>query len=239
MLDAFVVMPDHIHGIVVIGGQGARQSALTETSRARAHRCAIRARSSAPQQPLPAGSRYREVRARSCAPQPPPPGSLYDAVRARSSAPQPPPPGSQYDAVRARSCAPQPPPAGSLYDAVRARSSAPQPPPPGSLYDAVRARSSAPQQPLPAGSRYGEVRARSCAPQQRTLGTFIRGYKADVTTRINTLRDTPGVRVWQRNYYEHIIRTDRAWAAIARYIADNPGKCKGAQLRAPTDPNPR
>ncbi len=32
----------------------------------------------------------------------------------------------------------------------------------------------------------------------------------------------PGGRVWQRNYYEHIIRNERALNAIRRYIIDNP-----------------
>ncbi len=35
-------------------------------------------------------------------------------------------------------------------------------------------------------------------------------------------RDTPGARVWQRNYFEHIIRHERALNAIRRYIAENP-----------------
>ncbi|WP_216640909.1 hypothetical protein [Thermus scotoductus] len=30
------------------------------------------------------------------------------------------------------------------------------------------------------------------------------------------------MRVWQRNYYEHIIRHERALNAIRRYIAENP-----------------
>ena len=29
-------------------------------------------------------------------------------------------------------------------------------------------------------------------------------------------------RFWQRNYYEHIVRTERAMNAIRRYIVENP-----------------
>ncbi len=36
------------------------------------------------------------------------------------------------------------------------------------------------------------------------------------------MRGTPGVPVWQRNYYEHIIRTERALHAIRQYIRANP-----------------
>jgi len=30
--------------------------------------------------------------------------------------------------------------------------------------------------------------------------------------------------VWQRNYYEHIVRNDRALNAIRRYIRNNPAQ---------------
>ena len=36
------------------------------------------------------------------------------------------------------------------------------------------------------------------------------------------LRGTPGAPVWQRNYYEHIIRNDLEWMHIRDYIAANP-----------------
>ncbi len=62
----------------------------------------------------------------------------------------------------------------------------------------------------------------SHGPAPRSLGAFIAGFKSAVTRRINALRGTPGAPVWQRNYYEHIIRTDRALEAIRRYIQANP-----------------
>jgi putative transposase len=40
--------------------------------------------------------------------------------------------------------------------------------------------------------------------------------------RINALRNTPGVPIWQRNYYEHIIRNEDALNRIRQYIVDNP-----------------
>jgi REP element-mobilizing transposase RayT len=46
--------------------------------------------------------------------------------------------------------------------------------------------------------------------------------KSAVTKRINALRGTPGMPVWQRNYYEHIIRNERALVAIRAYILNNP-----------------
>ena len=56
----------------------------------------------------------------------------------------------------------------------------------------------------------------------RSLGSFVAGYKAAVAKRINAIRGTPGMPVWQRNYYEHIIRNERELEAIRRYILENP-----------------
>jgi REP element-mobilizing transposase RayT len=50
----------------------------------------------------------------------------------------------------------------------------------------------------------------------------VRGFKGAVTTRINLRRGTPGVLVWQRNYYEHVIRNENDMTRIRAYIADNP-----------------
>ena len=36
------------------------------------------------------------------------------------------------------------------------------------------------------------------------------------------MRKTPGAPIWQRNYYEHIIRNDESLNRIRRYIAENP-----------------
>ncbi len=56
----------------------------------------------------------------------------------------------------------------------------------------------------------------------RSLGAMMAGFKSAATKRINTMRGTPGTPVWQRNYYEHIIRNESALDRIRQYIADNP-----------------
>ena len=56
----------------------------------------------------------------------------------------------------------------------------------------------------------------------KSLGSFIAGYKSTVTKQINQVRNTPGTPVWQRNYYEHVIRSDQALQAIRDYIDQNP-----------------
>jgi len=57
-----------------------------------------------------------------------------------------------------------------------------------------------------------------------TLGQIIAYFKYQSTKRINALRDNPGCPVWQRNYYEHVIRNEDDLANIRQYIADNPLK---------------
>ena len=64
-------------------------------------------------------------------------------------------------------------------------------------------------------------------PVSHSIPTIIRGYKSTVTKQINILRNTPGRPVWQRNYYEHIIRDNRSYRRIARYINNNPLTWKG------------
>jgi REP element-mobilizing transposase RayT len=55
-----------------------------------------------------------------------------------------------------------------------------------------------------------------------TIGAIVRGFKSASTKRINEMRGTPGVPVWQRNYYEHIIRDEKNYYNICEYIDNNP-----------------
>lgn len=73
--------------------------------------------------------------------------------------------------------------------------------------------------------RVGDVGAtRRVAPTLQTdsLGAVIGHFKSIVTKRINRLQNVAGRPVWQRNYYEHIIRDEREWENIHRYIESNP-----------------
>ena len=46
--------------------------------------------------------------------------------------------------------------------------------------------------------------------------------KSVSTRKINRIRGTPGIPLWQRNYYEHIIRDEADWNEIRSYISENP-----------------
>ena len=59
-------------------------------------------------------------------------------------------------------------------------------------------------------------------PPPRSLGAFVAGFKSAVTKRINNLRRTPGAPVWQRNYYEHVVRSDAELLRVREYILNNP-----------------
>jgi REP element-mobilizing transposase RayT len=55
-----------------------------------------------------------------------------------------------------------------------------------------------------------------------TIPLVVGYFKMNTAKRINQLRGTPGRRVWQRDYYERVIRNERHLYAVRRYIRDNP-----------------
>lgn len=56
------------------------------------------------------------------------------------------------------------------------------------------------------------------------LGSVIGGFKRSVTKQVNVLRGTPGIPLWQRNYYEHVVRSEASLEAIREYVATNPAR---------------
>ena len=69
-------------------------------------------------------------------------------------------------------------------------------------------------------------RARHASPlhHRPKLGTVICAYKSAAARLINQTRGTPRVSLWQRNYYEHVIRNELSLAEIREYIVNNPLK---------------
>jgi putative transposase len=57
-------------------------------------------------------------------------------------------------------------------------------------------------------------------PVTGSIPTIIRTYKSAVTRIIGREHNTTGI--WQKNYYEHIIRNHEDWDRIHRYIESNP-----------------
>ena len=54
------------------------------------------------------------------------------------------------------------------------------------------------------------------------LPEIVRALKTFSARRINEMRHTLGAPVWQRNYYEHIIRSDGEMLRVREYIHNNP-----------------
>jgi len=60
--------------------------------------------------------------------------------------------------------------------------------------------------------------------QPSSLGAIIRSFKSAVSKLYNEECGRSGLGIWQRNYYEHIIRDERALIRIREYIATNPAR---------------
>lgn len=67
----------------------------------------------------------------------------------------------------------------------------------------------------PTGERFSR-------PVADSLPTIVRAFKSATTRAIRRLWGEPGVRVWQRGFYEHVIRGEKSLGALRKYIADNP-----------------
>ncbi len=63
----------------------------------------------------------------------------------------------------------------------------------------------------------------------KPLGGLVGAFKTVSSKKINQMRGTPGEMVWQRNYYEHVIRSEKELERIRDYIYCNP-------LAWPSDP---
>ncbi len=51
---------------------------------------------------------------------------------------------------------------------------------------------------------------------------IIGWYKMNTAKQINQIRKTPGTKIWQRGYYDHIIRNEESLFYIREYIKTNP-----------------
>lgn len=58
--------------------------------------------------------------------------------------------------------------------------------------------------------------------KRKPLGQLVGAFKTVTTNQVNALRAASGLPLWQRNYYEHIIRTEESLGSIRSYIASNP-----------------
>jgi putative transposase len=70
---------------------------------------------------------------------------------------------------------------------------------------------------------HGIVIIKDVRPIERhSLSEIVRGFKTFSSQQINKKRGTAGIPVWQRNYWEHVVRNQEALNRIRNYILTNP-----------------
>jgi putative transposase len=69
--------------------------------------------------------------------------------------------------------------------------------------------------PLPPRAAFGQL-------PKGSLGAIVGSFKSVVTKRINQARGAAGESLWQRNYYDRIIRSEEQLMAAGAYIENNP-----------------
>jgi len=73
------------------------------------------------------------------------------------------------------------------------------------------------------------LRLPSCAslpngPKPGSIGAIMAGFKSVTAKQINQMRGLPGAPVWQRGFYEHVVRNEAELTAIREYIPGNPAR---------------
>lgn len=59
---------------------------------------------------------------------------------------------------------------------------------------------------------------------QHSIGSIVKGFKIGVTKWFRNNSDIGNI--WQRNYYEHVIRDEKSLYRICEYIIKNPNNWK-------------
>ena len=94
------------------------------------------------------------------------------------------------------------------------------------VHKAIRVHLSTPPRGGVAFESRGGSKTPPTLPTCHGLPEIIRALKSFSARRINQLRGTPGTLVWQRGYYEHIIRNERQLNRLRNYIEANPLRWK-------------
>ena len=68
------------------------------------------------------------------------------------------------------------------------------------------------------------ARKRPCGPAAGSVGAILGQFKSITTKRINKGCPNAGISIWQRNFYDHVIRGEEELEKIREYIVYNPEK---------------
>jgi putative transposase len=105
---------------------------------------------------------------------------------------------------------------------------------PENVKRAVEGDRRSPVQPSPNNNVTPEVVGATCGrpqrgdglqgPESKSVGAIVGGFKSACTSRVNGLCGTPGIPLWQRNFFERVIRNEEELLAVRRYIENNPAE---------------
>jgi hypothetical protein len=76
---------------------------------------------------------------------------------------------------------------------------------------------------LPVPSRTSPPPAESSHHGRPRLGDVVGSFKSAATRHANSMRVTPDI-LWQRGYYDHVIRDNADLSRIRQYIEENPSR---------------
>ena len=63
-----------------------------------------------------------------------------------------------------------------------------------------------------------------------SIGAIVQNFKSSTSRKINAMPKMKGIKLWQTNYYDHIIRDEEDYARIVEYIRNNPQKWEQDEL---------
>jgi len=211
-LDEFVVMPNHLHGIIIIVGDhpvganvvGARQKENSTSGRVGASRVGARQKENST-----SGSSFLASPLLSDT------ASSLPATASSLPATASPLPATASPLSDTASSLPDT--ASSLPDTAAPLSDTTAP-----LSDTAAPLLSDTAAPLPATAAPLPLANHPTPPPSGSLGNMVGAFKSTSARLINGLRRTPGASIWQRNYYERIIRDQDEWQRTRTYIQTNP-----------------
>lgn len=68
-------------------------------------------------------------------------------------------------------------------------------------------------------------------PVAGSIPTIVRAYKSTVTQQYQVMAGRSAPPLWQRNYYEHVIRSEADLIRVRAYIRQNPNQWENDQRR--------
>jgi len=80
------------------------------------------------------------------------------------------------------------------------------------------------------GEHHSPLRPRM---QAKSIGSLMAGFKSSVTKKIHIMderRSSVRNKIWQRNYWEYIVRNENEYNRISQYIRENPAKWQNDKL---------